>query len=312
MIKPHFLKNILDINTSKIIFEPNNVCKYNVSTILTDMREIIFVTPYLLIDNDYIVQCVYKGLIPITILSQDSSQGSSNAGGDRLLLDGFVQRMKEIEEIISADNFKLKNFGTTNMVLKQHRLHPFGFGTYLFSIPVTESSGFVMKEEIHFRKDVLEKFLCPITGTIPNEPVLFDNHIYNRDSILKWLSISYNSPLTRRSHDENGKLLEIMELSFEKLEEFKSFIKETDFEPDDEIIIRNKIMKKPDCDYKITLLYEEENGIRTRINTDNKKPEDYLQTKMKIKIGFNISVDRVGNEYYINLIFRSLHINKDI
>jgi hypothetical protein len=308
MIKPHFLKNILDINTSKIIFEPNNVCKYNVSTQLTDMREILFVTPYLLIDNEYIVQCFYKGLIPIEILSHSQSITNEN----RILLDGFVQRMKEIEEIISADNFKLKNFGTTNMVLKQHRLHPFGFGTYLFSIPVTESSDFVMKEEIHFRKDVLEKFLCPITGTIPNEPVLFDNHIYNRDSILKWLSISYNSPLTRRSHDENGKLLEIMELSFEKLEEFKSYRKETDFELDDEIIIRNTILKKPDCDYKITLLYEEKNGIRTRINTDDKKPEDYLQTKMKIKIGFNISIDRVGNEYYINLIFRSLHVNKDI
>jgi hypothetical protein len=308
MIKPHFLVNILDINTSKIIFEPNNVCKYNVSTQLTDMCEILFVTPYLLIDNEYIVQCFYNGLIPIEILSHSQSITNEN----RILLDRFVQRMKEIEEIISTDIFKIKNFGTTNMVLKQHRLHPFGFGTYLFSIPLTESNGFVMKEEIHFRKDVLEKFICPITGTIPNEPVLFDNHIYNRDSILKWLSISYNSPLTRRSHDENGKLLEIMELSLEKLEEFKSYRKETDFEPDDEIIIKNTIMMKPDYYYKITLLYEEKNGIRTRINTDDKKPEDYLQTKMKIKIGFNISINRVGNEYYINLIFRSLHVNKDI
>lgn len=170
------------------------------------------------------------------------------------------------------------------MILKQHQLHPFGFGTYLFSIPVNELSGFVMKEEIHFRKDILEKFICPITGTIPYELVLFDNHIYNRESILKWLKISHSSPLTRRSHDENGKLLEIMELSLGELEEFKSYRKETDFEPDDEIIIKNKIMKKPDYDYKITFLFEEKDGISTRINTDDKKPEDYLQTKMKVKI----------------------------
>lgn len=93
MMQPHFLVNILDVHTSKIIFELNSACKYNISATIPDIREIIFYTPYLLIENDYIVQCFNKGLIPITILSQCSSI----IEGDRILLDRFIQRMKEIE-----------------------------------------------------------------------------------------------------------------------------------------------------------------------------------------------------------------------
>jgi hypothetical protein len=294
------LYNVADINTRKCIYDKtNSIFKYNVSdTHLSNIQSITMMTPYMYVDfNDIMLLCFRKGSIPITLLCQHVFI----KGVDYRLHDKFNQKMLELEQIISTDEFKLQNFGTTNMTLTRESVNFFGYGTYVFKIPLNELNGVVIRNELHFKKDVLDKFTCPITGTVPLEPVLFDKHIYDRTAIITWLRKSYSSPLTRRSHDDCDKLLEITELSLGELEEFNSYKIQSDYDANDEIIIDEKVEKKHDCNYNISVFLERKDGISTMICTNEKQPEEYLINKMKIKIAFDITIQRNENKYFMVL-----------
>jgi hypothetical protein len=295
-----FAYHVSDIDTRKCVYDKtSSIFKYDVSkTRISNIQSILMMTPYISVNfNDSMLICFRKGLIPITLLCQHVFI----KGVDYILHDKFNQKMLELEQLISTDEFKLKNFGTTDMILKRNCVNVLGYGTYLFTIPLNKLNGDVIRTELHFKKEVLDRFTCPITSTIPLEPVLFDKHIYDRSAIITWLRKSYNSPLTRRSHDDSGKLLEITELSLEELEEFNSYKIHSEYTDNDEIIINEKVQKKHDCNYNISTFVEIKDGISTIICTNEKKPEEYLKNEMKIKIAFDIQIQRDKNTYFMVL-----------
>jgi len=292
---------VSDINTHRCIYDnTSSILKYNVSnTHIPNIQSITMITPYIYVDfNDSMLLCFRKGLLPITLLCNHIFI----KGVDYRLQDMFNQKMLELEKLISTDEFKLQNFGTTNMTLTRECVNRLGYGTYVFKIPLTKSNGVLIRNELHFKKEFPDKFICPILGTVPLEPVLFDKHIYDRSAILTWLHKSYTSPLTRRTHDDSGKQLEITELSLEELEEFNSYKKHySQYSDDDEIIINETVHKKHDSNYYISTFIEKKGGISTIISTSEKQPEEYLLNKMKIRIGFDITIQRNKNTYFMVL-----------
>lgn len=81
-------------------------------------------------------------------------------------------------------------------------------------ISLLETPDFNLDEFLNLKiEDLLssDDFCCPITGDVFEDPVMFDNHIYERNALLQWLTTSYTSPLTRRKYGDDGKLLQICE-----------------------------------------------------------------------------------------------------
>lgn len=80
-------------------------------------------------------------------------------------------------------------------------------------IAIFESHDFNLDEILNmFSEDLvlIDDFCCPISGEIFNNPIMYDGHIYERACIEEWFKTSRSSPLTRRSHDINGKILELI------------------------------------------------------------------------------------------------------
>jgi hypothetical protein len=294
----------LDIDVSDLICDHlSGIFKYN--QIGRPIPDLIINTPFMPIDI-YVIKCVKEGYIPVELLCTKHFVKGINY----IELDKFNQKMQEIEALISTDAFKQTYFGTSNMILKRNSLNVLGYGTYFFGIPFNEYNCNIIREEFHFKKDTLDRFMCPITGTVPIEPVLFDKHIYDRNAIIQWLGRSRTSPLTRRSHDDTGNLLEINELSLEELEEFNSY-KKSEYTPDDEIVTVEKRKLKQECNYGIGVFFEIKDKIMTRINTYDMQPEEYLQDKMKVKISFDMRIKRNKNEYHLLLLVRSIINDKN-
>lgn len=77
---------------------------------------------------------------------------------------------------------------------------------------ILELSDFNLDDFINLKIESLlsiSDFYCSITGELFSEPVMFDGHIYEKCALLEWFKTSRTSPLTRRSHDDSGLLLEI-------------------------------------------------------------------------------------------------------
>ncbi len=293
------LVNAQDLDVSNLTYDiSTNSFKYDQYN--KPLPDLIINTPFMFIDI-HVIKCVKKGYIPVELLcTKDFINGVSY-----IELNKFNQKMQEIEELISTDAFKQRYFGMSNMTLKRRSLNVLGYGTYQFMIPFYEYNSEIIREQFYFNKKISDRFRCPITDTIPLEPVLFDKHIYERNAILQWLIRSHTSPLTRRSHDDSGKLLEMNELSLQDMEEFNSY-KKSEYNPEDEIITVEKLKLKQDCTYGIDVFFELKDKIKTQINTYDKQIEEYFQDKMKVIISFQILIKREKHEYYALLLIRAI------
>lgn len=55
-----------------------------------------------------------------------------------------------------------------------------------------------------------DDFCCPISGDVFEDPIMYDGHVYERTCLEQWFKTSRSSPLTRRSHGDDGKMLELV------------------------------------------------------------------------------------------------------
>lgn len=80
-------------------------------------------------------------------------------------------------------------------------------------ITILESSDFNLDEFLSMSpEDSIspDDFCCPISGDIFEDPIMYDGHIYERSYLEQWFKTSRSSPLTRRSHGDDGLILELV------------------------------------------------------------------------------------------------------
>jgi hypothetical protein len=80
-------------------------------------------------------------------------------------------------------------------------------------LTILESSDFNLDEFLSMSPEdsiSVEDFCCPISGDIFENPIMFDGHVYEKSSLEQWFKTSRSSPLTRRTHGDDGKILELI------------------------------------------------------------------------------------------------------
>jgi len=291
---------IIDLDVANIVYGQSQYLSYNKSTTSKpDICLLSIQTPHIYLHNKNIIDPFINSTIRLPLYHTDTYSDIEYEQ-----IEQFKEKIVQIEKIISTDDFKQLYFGTRKIKYSSSVS-----SSYIkVNIPCAYFE-YTIKDEVHYKKNIPDKFRCAITQNIPIKPVLFDKHVYEYDAINEWLEQNYTSPLTRRSHDEHGLLLKINELSVEELEEINSYKKtEVEFESDDEITIKEETIIESKPRIK---MFEKKNNIREEINIDNKQIEDFLQHKMKIRLICNISIHSVNNYYRLMLKVRAIEYNKD-
>lgn len=115
--------------------------------------------------------------------------------GALTLVPELVQKFQPNEVVSGVGNNICKNKKRADKIFELLELDDFNLSEFLN-----------MNSDDKLNPD---DFMCPISGELLVNPVMFDGHIYERSCLEQWFKTSRSSPLTRRTHNDDGTLLQL-------------------------------------------------------------------------------------------------------